>query len=283
MKSLPQQILHFFVFSNLFIACCAVIMVLQTYWLLPGTPPDLYFIAFVFFSTLASYSFHWYLTPADFPKHSIRLQWLHQHRNIHLALLILGIAGAAFFSLFLLNHWFWLLAAALITFLYSAPKIPHPWFRALRKIALGKTIFLAFVWMYITTLLPLQMNEQAWKFSYYIFAASRFFFIYAICIIFDYRDREYDRSIGIKSLITWMNEKGIKRLFDISLTFFFILTVLLYFFDFNLINIVTLIIPGIIVSILYPYAIKQTSDLLYYLLLDGLMALSAVMTFLQNL
>jgi len=257
-------------------------MVYQAYVLLLAAPPDLNFISFVFFSTLTSYSFHWYLTPVHFPFHSSRLRWLHQYRIIHLIFLGIGIAGSAFFAFFLLQHWFWLSGAALITFLYSAPKIPHPWFRALRKIALGKTIFLAFVWMYITTILPVQMSEQQWKPSFYLFAASRFFFIYAICILFDYRDRDYDRSIGIKSLVTWLSETGVKRLFVISLTVFFILTLLLYLFQFSIATITILVLPGVITSILYTYAIKHTSDMLYYLILDGLMAFSAIITFLQS-
>jgi hypothetical protein len=37
-------------------------------------------------------------------------------------------------------------STAFITFLYSAPKVPYQIFGWLKKIAIGKTIFLAFAW-----------------------------------------------------------------------------------------------------------------------------------------
>ena len=207
------NLFRFFIYSNLFIACCAVLMVFQTYGLLLNANPDIPFVLFVFFATITSYSFHWYLTPVLNTAPIAREKWLLAHRNIHAALFIIGIAGAGITGFFLLDHWQWLLLSAFITFLYSAPKIPHPYFRMLRKIALGKTIFLALVWMYVTTMLPLLISEQPWKTSFTLFSISRFFLIYAICILFDYRDRDYDKTIGIRSLITWLSEKGITLLF----------------------------------------------------------------------
>ena len=41
-----------------------------------------------------------------------------------------------------------------------------------------------------------------------------------------------------------------------------------------------LLIPGAITAALYSYARKNFSDLLYYFVLDGLMALSALLTLL---
>src|SRR5206468_2572500 len=74
---------------------------------------------------------------------SPRIEWLKTHRIFHLVFFILGVVGSAIFFVYLLPHWWWLAVSAVITFLYSAPKIPHPYFRALRKVAIGKTIFLS--------------------------------------------------------------------------------------------------------------------------------------------
>jgi 4-hydroxybenzoate polyprenyltransferase len=235
-------------------------------------------IAFIFFSTLCSYSFHWYLTP-DIDLPSSRLHWLKNHRNTHIVLFLTSILGVAFYGIMLVEYWPWILLSGLITFLYTAPKIPHLWFKALRKVALGKTVFLAFVWTYVTTTLPVQLSGQSWEYEHHLFACSRFFLIYAICILFDYRDREYDRSIGIRSLITWLNEKGIAILFYASLILFAFFTLLTagqgdYFPVFTLVQ----LIPGMITAALYKYATKNHSDILYYFLLDGLMALSSLLT-----
>lgn len=271
-----MALLRFIVYSNFFIAICAVLMVNQTCQLLLHMPPDPYFIGFVFFSTICSYSFHWYLS-APSVLSSPRIKWQYRYHNLHLVLLIIGLAGSGIFFLYLAEHWFWLSLTALITFLYSAPKIPHKYFRTLRKIALGKTIFLAGVWMYVTTILPVMINDKPWQADFSLFAISRFFLIYAICILFDYRDREDDKLNGIRSLITWLNEKGVRNLFIFSLCVFAISTLGLLFYHHSLFSVALLLVPGVIIAMLYNHAIRNFADMLYYFVLDGLMALSALL------
>ena len=276
--SFARNFSRFFIYSNLFIALCAVVMVYQTYQLLLHTSPGIYFIAFIFFATICSYSFHWYLTPSDIQVTSARTEWLSRYKNIHLVLFFIGLAGVVVSGFFLSDHWHWLLLSALITFFYSAPKIPHPYFNALRKVALAKTIFLAFVWMYVTTILPLMISDQPWRTDFSLFSISRFFLIYAICILFDYRDREYDKSVGIRSLITWLSDKNITRLFILSLLLFVLFTGWLFLYGYSYPVIIILLIPGVITAGLYRYAQKNFSDMLYYFVLDGLMALSSLFT-----
>ncbi len=271
---------RFFIYSNLFIALCAVVMVYQTYELLLHTSPGIYLIAFIFFATICSYSFHWYLTPSDIQITSARTEWLSRYKNIHLVLFFIGLAGVAVSGFLLIDHWHWLLVSALVTFFYSAPKIPHPYFNALRKAALAKTIFLAFVWMWVTTILPLMISDQPWRTDFSLFSIGRFFLIYAICILFDYRDREYDKSVGIRSLITWLSDKNITRLFILSLLLFALFTGWLFLYGYSYPVIIFLLIPGVITAGLYRYAQKNFSDMLYYFVLDGLMALSSLFTLL---
>ena len=278
-----KKLLQFFVYSNLFITGCAVLMVYQTSWLLLRQDPGYYLTGFVLFSTLCSYSFHWYLT-ADTVIPSERVIWLKKYRYVHTILFFIGLGGAGFFFYQLLPYWHWLLIAAFATFLYSAPKIPHPWFRLLRKVAIGKTIFLAFVWMYVTSVLPVVVTGTAWNTGFVLFAVSRFFLIYAICILFDYRDRQDDKAAGVRSLITYLGEKSISLLFHFSIIIFLACTLLLqlYLTGSNLTVIILLLIPGIITWSLYDYARRHFSDMLYYLVLDGLMAFSALLMLVFN-
>ena len=276
--NIALKISRFFVYSNLFIACCTVVMVYQTYDLLLHSIPPLEFVFFTFFATICSYSFHWYLTPTNNVLITGREKWLSHYKKVHLSLFFVGLAGVAVSVFFLLEHWPWLLLSAAITFFYSAPKIPHPWFRSLRKVALAKTVFLAFVWMYVTTLLPLEISGQSWQTDFTLFAASRFFLIYAICILFDYRDRDHDRQVGIRSLITWLSFKNITRLYITALLLFFVFTVLLLNYGYPLIVVLTLLVPGVLSALLYRYASRNFPDMLYYFVLDGLMALSSVIT-----
>jgi len=251
-------------------------MIWQTSHLLLGAPASGRLVGFVFFSTICSYNFHWYLTPAS-AHHSQRILWSQRHKILHFILYLAGAIGAIIYFFSLLPHVLALCFGALVTFLYSAPKLPQPIFRRLRKVAIGKTFFLSFVWMYVTTLLPVIVAGAPWNGAMVLFAISRFFLIYAICVPFDYRDREDDKAEGIRSLITYLDERGIDWIFALSLTFFAMSTIGLYGYHFPLYAILILLIPGIIVGSLYPRAKKNSSDYLYYLVLDGMTMFSGLL------
>jgi 4-hydroxybenzoate polyprenyltransferase len=251
-------------------------MIWQTSWLLLGTTPPGRLLGFVFFSTICSYNFHWYLTPRSAePSH--RVQWTHHHKTLHFVLYLTGLVGAGVYFLYLLPWLPALCVAVILTFLYSAPKLPWPIFRRLQRIAIGKTIFLASVWVYVTTVLPLIVQGAPWHPSFVLFVASRFFFIYALCIPFDYRDRADDRAQGIKSLITILDDKGIDRIFWASLILFFLTSFALSAYHFPAFYIFLLIIPGIILAAIYHKAKRSTSDDLYYIVLDGLTMISGLL------
>jgi 4-hydroxybenzoate polyprenyltransferase len=271
-----KWIFRLFVYSNLFIAACAVLMVNQTYSFILHSSANLNFLFFVFSSTICSYSFHWFLASRAVVA-SPRIEWAKRFQYLHQALLVASLITSGIFFFYLLPYWHWLLLSAIITFLYSAPMIPHRYFRALRKVALGKTIFLALVWMYVTSILPILISGQSWQNDFILFVVSRFFLIYAICILFDYRDRQDDKAAGIRSLITYLNERSIFYVFIASLIVFAIATLLMLKYGYDAIDIAILLLPGIITAGLFNYAKKRSSDILYYFILDGLMALSAIL------
>ncbi len=248
-------------------------MAWQTY-LLFDRPVSARLLWFIFFGTLTSYSFHWFLTPPRQEQQSVRLKWTITNKDIHLGLFLLGGLGAAVFFFLLYDYWLWLGLSMLLAFLYSAPKIPHPIFHFLRRIAIGKTIFLSFAWMLVTALLPLMIPDESIDQMGWVFMANRFFFIYAICILFDYRDRPDDKAAGIRSLITILDEKGIDRLFGLSM-FIFALTLLWMLQSFSWMIIGALLLPGLILAFLYGPSKRNFSDYHYYFVLDGLMMLSA--------
>ncbi len=251
-------------------------MVWQTNHLLLNDYSNNYFLFFVFFSTITSYSFHWYLT-TESAIPSPRIEWGERNKTLHLVLFIIGIIGTGIFFFYLLDYWHWLAVSALITFLYTAPKIPHPLFRSLRKIAVGKTLFLAMVWMFVTTILPIEIAEQPWKTEFYFFIGHRLFLIYAICMLFDYRDREDDDISGIRSLISFLSEKKISLLFYLMIALFTASTVLLADYGISSLRIAVLLLPGFIVTILFNYSKKHFTDKLYYFVLDGMMAFSSLL------
>lgn len=276
-----KKTFDFFIFTSLFVACCAVVMVYQTYELILHSAPDLHFSIFVFCSTVCSYNLHWALTPHTIAP-SQRLKWDENHKNYHLLLSLSGLVGAIILFFYLIDHWFIIGIAALLSFLYSAPKISFRPFQWLKKIAVGKTIFLAMAWTYVTATLPLLIeNNVAMKLTL-AYSTSQFFFIYAICILFDFRDKEDDKADGIRSTITFFNEKAIDWIFALSVVIF---AVLIYFLSKHGISWseqIALFIPAIILTALYKYAKKNFSDYLYYFVLDGLMMLSGILIWLMH-
>jgi len=188
------------------------------------------------------------------------------------------VIGALISFIPLIEDWLWIGISMILTFLYSAPKLPFRAAYFLRKIAVGKTIFLALVWMYVTSILPIIVSDVSWKTPHTLFCIGRFFFIYAVCIIFDFRDREQDKREGIKSMITYFNESGINSIFYGSIIVYFITTVALFSNGFSIPLIIVLLLPAFIVTGLYRYSKKNFSDYLYYFILDGMMAFSALLT-----
>lgn len=268
-----RQLFDFFVFTSLFIACCAVLMVEQTATLFSlQLPLEAYL--FVFFGSVCSYNFHWYLTPPGIAEATYKLQWNISNRRLHLILFVIGVIGSAICCFLLIQYWIWLCLTAFLTFLYSAPKISVPPFIQLRRVAIGKTIFLAFAWAHITAFLPLLISPAKLQPQHIWFVANRFFFIYSICIVFDRRDVVKDREAGIKSLITFLSDKGIDVLFRSSVAITVVSSVVLLQW-LSTAEVIILTVPAIIMGLLYKYAKKTSSDYLYYFLLDGLMALSA--------
>ena len=232
---------------------------------------------FVFFATICSYNFHWYFTP-DQASENARVNWTQQHKALHIILILSGAIGAAITALPLLVHWPWLAGAVFLTFLYTAPKMPFLFSVWLRRIAIGKTIYLSFVWVYVTTVLPVVIGGNNWDTSEILFTIARFFLIYAICIIFDYRDREEDRRQGIRSMITWFSEKKVDRLFYSSIFIYCVATIALFQSGFSFPVIGALLIPALVTTALYPASKNQRSDYFYYFILDGLMMASALIT-----
>src|SRR5580700_4243917 len=103
-------------------------MTVQSLQLLYQHPASRNLLLFVFFSTICSYNFHWYLTPRSV-SYSKRIEWTQDHRALHLILTLGGLAGAGIFFYLLRDYWIAIAVGTFFTFLYSAPKLPQSLFR----------------------------------------------------------------------------------------------------------------------------------------------------------
>lgn len=275
-----RRIVDSFLFTSLFLAICAVGMVWQTLYLF-HLPIQFSLLCFTACGTLCSYNFHWYFTPAAFGG-SRKTAWSVRNKPLHAGIFLVALVGALFCTWQLRQHWGWLLLTAFVTFLYSAPKVPHSWALHLQRIAVGKTIFLAFAWAHVTTLLPLLLFDADESNRAVFFVLNRFFLIYAICILFDYRDRESDRKQGIRSLLTKLKHEGVLILFWGIMIAFAISCGVLWWLQLPPLQVAALAIPGLIVALLQPYSMRHSGDYHYYFVLDGLMALSVPLVWIHG-
>lgn len=232
------------------------------------------FYAFVVCGTVCSYNTHWAFTPKHFQNPITERNGLDTVPIwLHIVLAVAAALGALYFFWVLRVHWIWLAGAGLLSGLYTAPKIPLPVTKWLREIAVGKTIFLTLAWTYITAVLPVLLEQKILMPSQIIFAVNRFFLIYAICIVFDLRDRESDRSEGIRSLVTAWPVKAVDALYFGSLIVYGITSVWLGYY-FSAAVVVAFLIPGLILLVGYNWFKKQRSEMVYNVFLDGLMVIS---------
>ena len=274
-ESKTIQFFNYLIFGNIFIAVCAALMSYYTFEVF-DEPVSLTLLGFIFFASISSYSFHSYL-PTTEKEYSEKVKWGLNRRKYFLFLLIIGSVGAAVFLFFLKQDLKLILALLLFTVLYSSPKIKFEKFTFFKRFGTAKTIYLAAIWTLVTVSLPLSAMDINTGNAGMLFFANRFFLIYAICILFDLKDKEYDMQRGIKSIITILDEKKIELLFFICLILFFISSLVFYIFRDSGLIVLTLITPGSLLLFLFQRSKETKSDYWFSFVLDGVMMLSPVL------
>lgn len=274
-RKLAIALLQGVLFSNGFIALCAAVMCWTTAFLFDLILPA-FFLPFIFLATLSSYSLHWYLTPVT-SAITERNQWNRQHKPVLLRLLI----GSALLGLALLTQLLtclpYFVPVVVATFLYTAPKINHRPFRYLRRIAILKTAYLAFIWTVVTAVLPLWVGVSDWNNTSTVWAINRFLFIYSVCFLFDYRDRETDRQSRWLTLVSMMTKRKAVSVFYSIAGFFTLSLTILYQIGMPFRYTLCLGTPMFLFVVTTHYAPAWKSDYWYYLYLDGLMMLSGLL------
>lgn len=262
---------------------CALAMVAQTADLFQLHQLNPFYFLFTAGGTVTSYNLHWYFTDTKINHaQSVRYEWTQQHQYLLLPLAVFGGILSVISFYFLAQYRIALLTGILLAALYTAPKVPGKISMLLRKIAIAKTIYLALAWTYVTAILPLIITNQPFNLHTIAFIIHRYFFIYALCILFDYRDREEDIKQGIRSLITILSDNGITILFYLSVTIGIVMAVLFAGNANALLKGILLCVPLLIATLFFKKAKQSKNDYLYYFIIDGLMFLSFLLTSFQQ-
>lgn len=283
MNKCLRQILDLLLFSNIFIALCAVAQGLVTYQLLQ-IKPDKYVLGLLFFSTLALYNFSILLSKPEKPQNSTlrRVQWIFSHYRLMITLTIICVFSIIPLALFLsTSSKILLLSLALISMAYSLPLFTIEEKRfGLRNIPGIKLFLIAIVWALSVVLLPILEAEsnqgiQTSINDSILLISKRFLFIAAITVPFDIRDLFDDKLKELKTIPVLLGEK---LALLICQAFLIIYLVLLFFFtkqfDSNFFGLaLTIILTG---WLIFKSKWKK-NEYYYFLYLDGTMAVQFLM------
>ncbi|MBL4650505.1 MAG: hypothetical protein JKY03_12305 [Aureispira sp.] len=266
------KFINFLLYSNIYIAFCAVAMTAQTIYISDEnikTSPAL--LGLVFFSTLVIYALHRLVSLSKVDK-SLEVERFKvigtykQHIQIYAGLGILG-GGICFFCLNRSTQYA-LIIPALLSLGYIIPFMGNRKLR-LRDVHFLKIFLIAIVWSYVTVLLPFLECEITIGIRELSILLERVLFIFVITLPFDLRDWEIDQRNQVRTIPATI---GVKNTLRLAL-FILMIWALLVFKIYNLPIALALLISGISTGVLVYYSPKQKHDYYFTALMDGTMIL----------
>lgn len=274
------SILDFLLFSNLFIAFCAVAQGLVTYYLLK-VPADKSVLSFLFFSTLLIYNLSMLLSKPKDPQKSPfkRVRWIFSHHRLIISITL--IAGLCLIPLGLLYLSFQakLLMGfiGLIAIAYNFPFLSVNQKKiGLRNLPGIKLFLIALVWSVSCVLLPIVELERNYGISVTLWetlllVAKRFLFICAITIPFDIRDLFQDKLYELKTIPVMLGEKK-AWIFCQGLLAVYLVFLILFTKEFNL-DVIGLALTIFLTGWLIFKSNLKRNEYYYFFFLDGTMIL----------
>ncbi len=270
--------LRFILSHSIFVALCAVALCYQTYIVLP-VKPDARLYGFVFFATLCSYNFYWLAGKFHYRRQKSLIAFFKANTS-YLSVFLFASVATFYLALKLTYLFPWMLVAALLTFIYSTPLWNEYAKSVAAKTGFFKTILLSLTWALVTVIFPAQELLQTDKTLIVILLfIARFFLMLMLCLIFDMRDIHLDKMHGLHSLATDVSRYWLQV---IMISAFCIYVVAGVFVRKSLVDnrqLIAHLVTGIIVWIVYRQSTKKQGYLFYYFLVDGLMLIAALITF----
>lgn len=271
--------LHFILSHSIFVAVCAIAMMLQTVQLLQ-LHSNLFIYGFVFFSTLFSYNLYWLLG-----KYAFRVSICVLLKKEFPKTLLLVLSGAGLIFCYLQSSLYleYVLPALLLTVLYALPLLPFTFLAFTKKAGFLKTLVLAFSWAYVTVFIPLQKPVELVSSTDMFVFTRRFLFMLMLCIIFDSRDIAVDKIRGLHSLATDLPPRILKYIIGVVFFVLFITNFLSVFYGLTMKQSVALQISTLALLAGYYYSTKKQGYFFYYFFIDGMMLFSAFATYIASI
>lgn len=269
--------LKYFFTHWIFIAVCGAALCLQTYILL-DVPVLSNMLVVVFLSILVCYNL--YALVGFWISNPVRLFALIQLKWFQIVLCLLG--GIAIIILFLLNRIQWVPFFMVVFFsvIYFILLFVDP--ISFRKLGILKTLLLPFIWTLATVFLP-SMNRHFSTALLMIVGSSRYIFLFMIAVIFDVRDRNSDLLGNKNSLATIASNRTLIVLMMIMLWIHSILIFWGIHQFHHLSHFFILEIMGFLTFVLFLFSLKPRGYYFYHFLIDGLMLLTSISTFIASI
>jgi 4-hydroxybenzoate polyprenyltransferase len=283
MNKYLRQALDFLLFSNIFIALCAVAQGLVTYQLL-GAKPEQHVLGLLFCSTLALYNFSILLAKPKKPENSkfARVRWIFSHYRLMITITMIAVMSILPLVFFLnAASKILLISLAIVSVSYSLPIFTiHDKRFGLRNIPGVKLFLIAMVWSLSCVLLPIlelenSVNASVTLHDSILLIAKRFLFIAAITVPFDIRDLFQDKTNDLKTIPVILGErKSLLVCQGLLLAYLILLFLFTNAIDANFVGLLlTILLSGWLI-----FRSEWKKDEYYYFLyLDGTMIVQFVM------
>ncbi len=284
-----NKALDYVLFSNVFIALCAVAQAKVTYYLL-NAECDKHVLGILFFATLALYNFSMLLSKPAEPQKSPfkRVRWIDNHYRLMITLTLIAILSTMVAALFLsTSSQILLLFLGVIAVCYNLPLFTMGDQKfGLRNVPGLKLFLIALIWSLSCVLLPIVElgNTQLVVISpndIIILIAKRFLFIAAITVPFDIRDLYQDKSYDLKTIPVVLGERKSYMICQgLLLVYLILLFLFTKQFDSDVFALtLTILLTG---WLIFKSEWKK-NEYYYFLYLDGTMILQFVLLLLFNL
>ncbi|WP_316746396.1 hypothetical protein [Pedobacter gandavensis] len=283
-KKILFSSLDFLLFSNLFIAICAVAQGLVTYHLLQ-VPPDKYILAIIFFGTLGLYNFSMLLSTPKDPANSplMRVRWIFSHHRLIISITLISALCLIPLGLLYLSieGKLLMLFTVVLAISYNIPFLTLDGQKiGLKNIPLIKLFLVAFIWSISCVLLPVVETEHNQLVNVstgetLLLVAMRFLFIAAITIPFDLRDLFQNKIVALKTIPALSGDKKAFIFCQFLLGGYLVLLLLLRQ-TVNLEVISLALTIGLTGWLIYK-SNTEKNEYYYFLYLDGMMLLQYIL------
>jgi len=213
------RLAQFIIYSSLNVSVAACLFAAESFHIF-DLPVQNEFLAFVFLSTILTYSVHRYIGIRRLDEGQLkgRFEIVKRYRKAIGFTTILSILLLAYLSFQLSLRTLGLFAlTGIICFLYVIPVMHKN--KRLRDLPYIKIILIAFVWSFVAHIPVIEslidgkdLNQKMFGLSF----IEKFIYIFLITLPFDVRDIELDRSTGVPTLPSYMGlEKSYRLIYSL--------------------------------------------------------------------